>query len=195
MTPPADAPTRGPLRDAGRIALADGSHLVWSVAEGRRGRRWRAVATRDGAITQSLLLELDRRGRPTRLELTTPTGLLTLHPEPDERSIHGNVVSETGVRPLAFPWSREHELDVADRPLAIGCGLHRLRSSLAIGDRRAVPVLAVDTSLTVTVAIATVRRDTEDRWHVVTSPSGEERIVTIDADGVPLPGERWPLEP
>jgi len=195
MDQPADDPIHRPLRAAGRGMLADGSILVWSVAEGGRGRRWRAVATRDGTMTQSLLLEVNRRGRPTRLELTTPAGLLTLHPEPDELSIHGNVVGETGVRPLALPWSPDHELDVVGRPLAIGCGLHRLRSSTSIGDRRSVPILAVDGILAVTETVATVRRVAEDRWTVAVAPAGEERIVTIDADGLPLLGERWPLEP
>jgi len=194
-----DDPTRhrapGPLREAGRIELDDGSIVVWSVAEGRRGRRWRAVATHDGAITQSLLLEVDRAGRPTRLELTTPSGFLTLHPEPDERSIHGNVVSGAGVRPLAFAWSPEHELDVAGRPLAIGCGLYRLRASMRIGDRRRVPVVRIDASLAVTESVASVRRDASDRWTVAVVPPGDERIVTIDAEGLPPSGARWPLEP
>jgi hypothetical protein len=194
MSRPVDQ-VRRPLREAGRGMLADGSLLVWSVAQGAQGRRWRAVATRDGTITQSLLLEVDPRGRPTRLELTTPAGLLTLHPEPDEGSIHGNVVAQTGVLPLALPWSPDHELDVAGRPLAIGCGLHRLRSSISLGDRRSVPVLAVDASLAVTETVANVRRVAEDRWIVAVGPSGEERIVTIDADGLPLLGDRWPLEP
>jgi hypothetical protein len=191
----ADAHVHRPLREAGQGMPANGSLLVWSVAQGARGRRWRAVATRDGLITQSLLLEIDTRGRPTRLELTTPAGLLTLHPEPDEGSIHGNVVAETGVLPLALPWSPDHELDVAGSPLAIGCGLHRLRSTIPLGHQRSVPVLAVDGSLAVTETAATVRRVAEDRWTVTVGPSSEERIVKIDADGLPLLGDRWPLEP
>ncbi len=62
------------LRRAGTARLADGATLTWSLADGSRGRRWRAVATRDGSITHSLLLEVDLDGRPARLELTTPDG-------------------------------------------------------------------------------------------------------------------------
>ena len=68
------------MRLAGALGLADGAWLTWSVADGRRGRRWRAVSTLAGAITHALLLEVDLAGRPARLELTTPAGMLTLHP-------------------------------------------------------------------------------------------------------------------
>ena len=47
-------------------------------------------------------LEVAPNGRVTRLELTTGAGLLTLHPEPDESALHGNVVTPTGIRHLAF---------------------------------------------------------------------------------------------
>ena len=46
----------GFVRRAGSGILADGSRLVWSVADGRRGRRWRAVASLNGAISHALLL-------------------------------------------------------------------------------------------------------------------------------------------
>ena len=110
--------TRTYLRRAGRGTLSDGTTLIWSLAEGERGRRWRAASTVEGRLTHALLLETSPGGRVQRLELTTASGVLTLHPEPDGRSIHGNVVHVGGVRPLAFPWGPEHELEVVDRPFA-----------------------------------------------------------------------------
>ena len=47
---------------AGSARLADGARLDWSVADGRRGRRWRAVATVDGHVTHALLLEVGLDG-------------------------------------------------------------------------------------------------------------------------------------
>ena len=46
------------VRRAGQAILPDGTEVVWSVADGRRGRRWRATTTRDGALPPSLLLEV-----------------------------------------------------------------------------------------------------------------------------------------
>ncbi len=183
------------LRVGGRVDLADGTLLVWSVAEGARGRRWRTVATRAGAVTHALLLELGHAGRLARLELTTPAGMLTLHPEPDERSIHGNVVSADGVRPLAFAWSPEHELEVADRPLTLAAALHRRRATVAVGDRVVVPVLLVDAGLRVVPGERSVERLDDERWWVVASEAGLVQTLSVDADGLLAADERWPLEP
>ena len=118
MTPDA-RPGRGWLRRAGRLASGGGETVLWSVAEGRRGRRWRSLR-RDtaGSVVADLLLEVDPAGRWTRLELATTTGILTLHPEPDERWVHGNVVTERGVVPLALPWSADHRLLLPGEPVA-----------------------------------------------------------------------------
>src|SRR5476649_2068672 len=99
----------GYTRLAGRLALGDGATLSWSVADGSRGRRWRAVSVANGSVTHAVLLEVDLARRPSRLELTTRAGMLTLHPSLDGREIHGNVVSAAGdgVRHLAFPWGPE----------------------------------------------------------------------------------------
>ncbi len=90
------------LRVGGRGRLADGGIVVWSVAEGVRGRRWRWVVDDVGVVRHAGLLELDLDGRFTRLELSGSAGLLTLHPEGDG-SIHGNVVNDRGVRPITLP--------------------------------------------------------------------------------------------
>ena len=84
------------LRVGGRGAGADGVEVVWSVAEGSRGRRWREARSTAAGIKTSLLLETDPSGLFAHLELSTPTGLLTLHPETDG-SLHGHaVVGERG---------------------------------------------------------------------------------------------------
>ena len=86
-----------PVRRGGRGTLPDGAQLTWSLAEGGRGRRWRASRVRDGRLEGTLLLEIDGADRPTRLELGTADGLLTLHPDRDERELHGNVVTPDGL--------------------------------------------------------------------------------------------------
>ena len=94
------------LRRAGRGRVADGTDVTWSVAEGRRGRRWREVRTREEGIVARLLLETDPDGRFAHLELSTAAGLLTLHPEGDG-TLHGNAVTADGVEHVVgVPWPR-----------------------------------------------------------------------------------------
>jgi len=76
----------------GSVGILD---VTWTVAEGRRGRRWREVVSRDGAIIRSLLLETDVDRRFSHLELSVAGVLLTLHPESDG-SLHGNRVADDG---------------------------------------------------------------------------------------------------
>lgn len=165
--------------------------MTWSVAEGRRGRRWRSVSNDAHGIIHVLLLEVDRAGRPSRLELTTSAGLLTLHPSADQREIHGNVVSATGegVRPLAFDWGQERELEVIGRPLATVAALHRRRAHVKVGRGGTLDVLSIDPELHVATASRSFERLTERRWRVGTLE------LEIDEDGLPLGGRRWPLEP
>jgi hypothetical protein len=94
----------GWLRVAGTGRALDGATVTWSVAEGRRGRRWREAVARDGMVVHSLLLELDPDGRFAHLELTTAAGLLTLHPEGDG-TLHGNAVTPAGITHVrGLPW-------------------------------------------------------------------------------------------
>jgi hypothetical protein len=114
-----------------------------------------------------LLLEVDPAGRWTRLELATAAGVLTLHPEPDMRSAHGNVVTGRGVVPLAFGWSPGHRLVLADEPIA----------AAALGDDelagREVPGLVVDARL---------------------EPRATGRAMPPRRPAGGLPGPSWPLE-
>jgi hypothetical protein len=101
------------LRRAGSGRQADGSDVTWSVAEGERGRRWRWTVSDLGVLRHAALVEIAPGGAFSRLELATSQGLLTLHLEPDRRSINGNVVTADGVRPLAFDWSPAAALAIA----------------------------------------------------------------------------------
>lgn len=184
------------LRVAGRSQATDGATVAWSVAEGARGRRWRAVATVDGAITHTLLLEVTPAGRIIRVELVTPAGMLTLHPEPGERAIHGNVVGVDGsVRPLAFEWSPDHEIDVRGRPVSTWVGLHRRREAVAVGEVVSIPVLAIDPGLRVTTARRSVTRLDRERWLVASGPSDPAIELRLDAEGLPAAEVIGPLEP
>jgi hypothetical protein len=180
----------GPLRVGGRARLPTGETVVWSVAEGRRGRRWRAFSMRDGALVRGELLETGRDGRPTRLELATAAGLLTLHPEPDESEIHGNVVTPDGVRHLAFAWSPRHVLLVEGSVIVAAASLARLTGSFGVGESRELAVLAIDDRLRPLEGVRLAMRVDASTWRL------GERTIALDAAGLPrFPGDvRWPLE-
>jgi hypothetical protein len=185
-----------PLRSGGRAALPIGATIVWSVAEGARGRRWREAITIDGGLVRSLLLEVSTAGRPTRLEMTTAAGLLTLHPNRDDRELHGNVVTPAGIRHLRFEWSPDHELDVAGSPAAASVALSGLAAHLAVGDAIRAAVVRVDDDLVPTPATWQVIRSGPTTWQVRDTGWGGERTVGLDRNGLPeLPdAETWPLQ-
>jgi hypothetical protein len=118
-----------PLRRGGTGTAPDGSRVVWSVAEGRRGLRWREVRTAPdaGAVLSSLLLETDPEGRFSHTELSTVAGLLTLHPEGDG-TLHGNVVSGNGIRHLrGLPWQPDGVLLVEGSAVAQAAAVRLMR--------------------------------------------------------------------
>ena len=180
----------GFVRLAGRLRLEDGAELTWSAADGSRGRRWRAIAIKDGTITHAALIEVDRDGRPSRFELSTPAGMLVLHPAPSGREIHGNVVPAMGegVRPLAFAWGPDHELEVAGRPLASVVAVHRRRSQVVVGSHVDIDVLSIAPELAVVAGRRRFERLSGTRWRV-----GAVELE-VDADGLPVGGTRWALE-
>ena len=183
------------LRRAGTAFLADGAQLVWSVAEGSRGRRWRAMSIADGIITHGLLLEVGLDGTPARLELTTPAGLLTLHPDPDGIALHGNVVSAGGMRHLALAWSGEHGLSVDGRPVADAVTAHRLAGTVGVGETRAVAVVAISPDLNLREETVRFERRGDATWRII-RPGGQV-MLTIDARGIPAAlsdAAEWPLE-
>ena len=181
-----------PLRRGGRGALPGGAGISWSVAAGTRGRRWRAVTVVDGRAVRSLLLELDQAGRPTRLEITTADGLLTLHPEPADGGLHGNVVRPAGIDHLAFAWGPEHVLLVEGLPLVASAAAHRLAAQTGVGEAHDRPAVIVDAALRCRATTCRISRLGEGEWRVASGPAAIE--IALDPDGIPAHDESWPLE-
>jgi hypothetical protein len=182
------------VRQAGRASLRDGEQLAWAVADGRRGRRWRATVTRHEALLASLLLEVGLDGRPSRLELASPAGLLTLHPEATG-GLHGNVATAGGVGHLAFAWSDAHELEVEGLPIPTAVTVRRLAGSLAAGEGRTVPVVSVALDLSVGAGTRRFARVDGTTWRIDGGPV--PRTLTIDDRGIPTwvrDAWEWPLE-
>ena len=141
------------LRRAGTGTLANGSVVTWSVAEGARGRRWRWTVASTVGLRHAGLVELDAEGRFMRLELETGEGMLTLHPDDDRRSAHGNIVRPAGVEPVALAWSDDDAIAIDGDPFGsavagwrgrgwvVGPGLGLRRDD---GDSRAAPGVALE---------------------------------------------------
>jgi hypothetical protein len=184
------------VRRGGRATIAAGDLLTWTEAEGARGTRWREAVERDGQLTRALLLEASPDGRPTRLEMTSLAGLLTLHPEPDEAAMHGNVVGGNRVRHLALPWSPEHELFVLGSPAAATITFRRLATVVAVGASRRVDVLVIGDELQPRRARWSVERVAQHAWHLRDVDGREERRLTVRDDGRPVLADEvtWPLE-
>lgn len=170
----------GLVRRAGAGRFVDGTDVVWSVAEGQKGRRWREVRSRDGVVLSSLLLETFPDRRFAHLELSTAAGLLTLHPEADG-TLHGNAVTANGIRHVAgIPWPPGSLLVVHGSPIALAAAawLAGGGGGQSPGEQ---PVVMVNPDLVVrpaTVPLAGLTRH------------------AIDADGLPILGDArsWPLE-
>lgn len=173
------------LRRAGRNGRGDGSVLLWSIAEGGRGARWRASTRLGDALLWDLLLETGVDGRPGRLEITAPAGQLTLHPEADGRSAHGNVVTTGGVLPLARDWTGHHWFASRPDPILAAAMCRALRVELRVGESRRLPVLHVDATLTVRAGHRAVTRLAEARW-VVEEADGPAWELSLDDDGLPV---------
>jgi hypothetical protein len=159
------------VRRAGRGRLPDGSTVVWSVAEGSRGRRWREVRrSADGGVITSLLLETDVTGRFAHTELSTAAGLLTLHPEADG-TLHGNVVTDGGLRHVrGLPWTPRSVVLVEGSVLASAAAARTVAGNVADGVR-------ITLELDVT-------------------PTRETLSLDVDGDGLPVLADAatWPLE-
>ena len=124
-----------PLRVAGWGTLDDGAAVTWTIAEGRRGRRWREVVARDEAVRHSLLLETAVDGRFSHLELARAGGLWTFHPEPDG-TLHGNHVDPDGrtVRHVeGLPFAPDDLLIIEGSPLGAAAVAWRLAGAVQVG--------------------------------------------------------------
>ena len=167
-----------PVRRGGHARNPLGDLVTWSEAEGERGTRWREAIEREGRLVRSLLLEASADGRPTRLEMTTLAGLLTLHPEPDESALHGNVVTPAGVRHLTLAWSPEHELFVVASQASATIGIRRLARSMVVGAAVVLDLVYVDDELAATARALAGRTD-RDPWL---APARRRRLGGATAD-------------
>jgi len=170
-----------PVRLAGRGRFGDAT-VTWTVAEGRRGRRWREAVAHGDGLVHSLLLETGPDGRFSHLELTTLAGLLTLHPEPDG-TLHGNrVVTGDAVEPIAGrPFGPSALLVVAGSPISLAADAWALVDRVPVGASVIVSAAVVDETGRVTI---------DDQFPVERLGAGRWRIgeVEIDVDdrGVPV---------
>lgn len=184
------------VRRAGRATLPGGTEVRWTVADGTRGRRWRAALTNGAVLTGSVLLEVDLDGRPSRLELATAAGLLTLHPE-SSGGLHGNVVLPDGVRHLALAWDSDHELVIEGLPITDAVTARRLAATTGVGEGRIVRAVTIGRDLSVRDGTARFTRVADATWRIDDDDGGAPRTVTIDARGLPAWSDgagEWPLE-
>jgi hypothetical protein len=192
----------GPVRRGGRVDLPNGERVVWSVADGRRGRRWRELAQRDGVVTRSILFETAPHGRVVRLEIATAAGLLTVHPDGDGEVLHGNVVGAEGVRHLTFDRA---SLLVVGSPTAAAIETARLAGTIGVGESRPVDLVRLDDRLDPRPETWEVARLADRHWRLSAPrrPVGEggggpteDREIRLDEHGLVLiPGAVWwPLE-
>jgi hypothetical protein len=154
------------------------------VAEGARGRRWRAsTRTAEGTLLDDLLLEVEPGGRIARLELTTAAGQLTFHAEPDEDEAHGNVVTPRGMRHVALRWARGRGVEIASSPIADAV----LAAGRGSGD---LVVARIGPDLVPTPGSVAIEAHLGGRWRV----AGRE--VHLDEADVPVfeHGASWAME-
>lgn len=158
------------LRRAGRGRIGRDAVVVWSVAEGNRGRRWRWVLSDGSGLRLVGLAERLPSGAFGRLELATWGALLTFHPDPGGGSAHGNVAAGDGVRPIEVDW---------DDRWAVGIQGDAFGSAVCGWSGTGLVVDAVD-RLT---------------WR---GPGDHRDVARLDCDarGIPLLDDaaEWPLE-
>jgi hypothetical protein len=185
-------------RRAGTGRLPGGRRLTWTVADGRRGRRWRAITTSaDGRLVGDLLLEVDLAGLVAKLEVASPAGLLTLHPEPGTGTLHGNVVRATGVEHIALPWSPGHALLAGSSPVTAAVAALGLGARIGVGEGATFAAVEVADDLSIRRATWRAARVGERRWLLLAADGGPSVAITLDRDGVPAgldDAETWSLE-
>lgn len=185
------------MRRGGRALLPDGRCVVWAVAEGGGGRRWRsAVARGEGELVEALTAETSPAGRLLRLELATGEGLLTLHPDGDRARLHGNVVRPGGVEHVALPWSDAHLLLAGASPVAAAVSAASVLGRVGVGEGTSLPAVQVGPGLRPRSATWRVARLAERRWSLAAADGSAALLLETDGDGLPADpgGAAWPLE-
>lgn len=156
----------------GRPRTNDDALVLWSVAEGARGRRWRWMhQVYQGFLGHSGLIELHSDGRLGRLEITAFGGLLTFHPEPNGLSASGNIVTVEGVKPIETQWRPEWRVGIVEDPFGS-----------AVAGWAGVGFVV----------------NWQPDWIVWREPGRHEDITVLECDerGIPIlaDAQEWPLE-
>jgi hypothetical protein len=182
----------GPVRLAGWGRVGD-TIVTWTVAEGRRGRRWREVVTREDAIVHSLLLETDTERRFSHLELSVAGALVTLHPEGDG-TLHGNRVGRSAsvvdhVVGQTFGW--DTFVLVEGSRIAAAAMAWALARSMGSGSVIVSAVVVDRAGRVGATGSIEVQRVDETGWRI-----GGGDAFDVDGDGIPalVEGRREPLE-
>ena len=171
------------LRRAGAGSLDDGTTVVWSVADGAKGRRWREVRSGPGGVISSLLLETNPARRFSHLELSTAAGLLTLHPEPDG-TLHGNIVRAAGIHHVVGRrWAAGAVLSVEGSPTAAAAASWQIAGS---GGQLAGDGLASSVTVSLELELG--------EWRA--GGGASDAPATVHDDGLPrlAGGDSWPLD-
>ena len=170
---------------------------MWSVADGRHGRRWRESLIGAGILVRALLVETTTDGAIHRLEIGSAAGLLTLHPETSGGTLHGNVVRPAGIDHLRFDWGPDRAILIDDSPAMTAIAVAILGRGLAAGERRTMDVLRIDDRLVPAAARVEVGRLASGtiRWSGPDTTSDATDVVLDEAGLVPSSGRTiWPLE-
>jgi hypothetical protein len=171
-----------PTRLAGWGRTTDGVAITWTMAEGRRGRRWREVAVGDDGMSHALLLETGPDGRFSHLELARPDGLWTFHPEPDG-TLHGNAVrAGLGMRHVeGWPFGPDAVLVVEGSAIGDAAVAWHAAPTVGLGAGIEVPAVLLRTDGALeAVASIRIERRSEAGWRI-----GEGRTFEIDPSGAP----------
>ncbi len=186
------------MRRAGTGRLPGGRHLTWTVADGRRGRRWRSITTgSDGQLDAALLLEVGADGTICKLELAGPAGLLTLHPGSGQAVLHGNVVRPSGIEHITLPWSPRDALLVGASPITAAVAAGVLEHRVGVGEGASFAAVEVSEDLVIRRATWRAARVGERRWQLLAADRGPSATLTLDGDGIPDgldAAAGWPLE-
>jgi hypothetical protein len=179
------------LRFGGRGRGIDGGSVIWSVAEGGRGWRWREVRSTGHAVASSLLLETDATGRFAHLELSTPSGLLTLHPEGDG-TLHGHAIVSDGIEHVeGLRWDADGVALLEGSTVCRAAALQLLADKLEPSTSLAHLAVVIPPTLWLEVKPVRIERIDVRSWRF-----GDEEPFEVDPRGLPMlrGGEIWPLE-
>jgi hypothetical protein len=142
-------------------------------------------------MASSLLLETDPAGLFAHLELATPSGLLTLHPEADG-TLHGHAIVSDGVEHVAgLTWDADGIVLLDGSTICRLAAVAGLADALAPGASRGQLAVVIPATLWLEVKPIRIERVDATTWRF-----GAEEPFEVDREGLPVlrGAEIWPLE-